>query len=86
MFVYHFFQFFGSVISLILLLHQAITTRAITKFTAIIATANFVLSSIDYDMNITRGLMSSLEKKGIIYIGDNDIGGAGQPMTWVEII
>ena len=44
------------------------------------------VSNIDYDMNITRGLMSSLEKKGIIYIGDNDIGGAGQPMTWVEII
>ena len=41
--------------------------------------------SPDYDMKITRGLMSSLEKKGIVVIGDYQKGFKGQDMTWVSV-
>ena len=44
------------------------------------------VSNYDYDMKVVRGLMTSLAKKGIVHIDpDSEIGGNGQPMTWVSI-
>jgi len=39
----------------------------------------------DYDMKVVRGLMSSLEQKKIVIIGDHMKGFQGQDMTWVSI-
>ena len=39
----------------------------------------------DYDMKVVRGLMSSLEKKGVIELRGTEKGYYGQPITWVNI-
>jgi len=41
--------------------------------------------SFNYDMKVTRGLMSSLDKKGIIDIGGQEKSFQGPEMTWVSV-
>ena len=39
----------------------------------------------DYDMKVVRGVMSSLQQKKVIWIGDVERAGNGQEMTWVDV-
>ena len=44
------------------------------------------VSDLDYDMKKTRGVMSSLEKKGVICVGKPEKALNGKTMmTWVSI-
>ena len=39
----------------------------------------------EYNMKVVRGLMSSLEQKGVVELRGTDIGYEGQPITWVNV-
>ena len=46
------------------------------------------VSHLDFDMKIARGLMSSLQQKGVINIGDSEILDGcynNKPVSWVSI-
>jgi hypothetical protein len=38
-----------------------------------------------YNMKVTRGLITSLNKKGVLDLGENQKGFDGQDMLWVSI-
>ena len=69
-------------------------TKKETEFLTQLADSEYVewgfcvgdwVCSPDYDMKITRGLITSLSKKGIIKIGGNRKGFQGQDMIWISI-
>ena len=43
------------------------------------------LPTDQYNMKVVRGLMSSLEQKGVIELRGTEIGNSGQPITWVNV-
>ena len=38
-----------------------------------------------YNMKVVRGLMSSLEQKGVIELRGVELGNENQPITWVNV-
>jgi hypothetical protein len=43
------------------------------------------LPTDQYNMKVVRGLMSSLEQKGVIELRGTESGFEGQPITWVNV-